>query len=127
VRANCRLHIGYVPDDVASAYFAAADIVVLPYRHIYQSGVLLMAMSYARPVVVSDLPGMTEIVTDGENGYVFNSGSKDDLARALTHALIDEGGRSRIAAAALQYIREKHDWNHIGRTTAALYRQVLKS
>jgi glycosyltransferase involved in cell wall biosynthesis len=121
------LQIGYVPDDMASAYYAAADIVVLPYRRIYQSGVLLMAMSYARTVVVSDLPGMTEVITDGENGYVFNSESKDDLAQVLTRALLDEGRRSRISAAALQYIQDNHDWNHIGRTTAELYRHVLRS
>ena len=127
VRGSCHLQIGYVPDDMASAYYAAADIVVLPYRRIYQSGVLLMAMSYARPVVVSDLPGMTEVVTDGENGYVFNSESKDDLAQVLTRALLDEGRRSRISAAALQYIQDNHDWNHIGRTTAELYRHVLRS
>ena len=126
VRESCHLHIGYVPDDMASAYYAAADIVVLPYRHIYQSGVLLMAMSFSRPVVVSDLPGMAEIITDGENGYVFNSGSGEDLARVLTRALLDEEGRSEISAAALRYIRKNHDWNNIGRTTAALYRHVLK-
>jgi D-inositol-3-phosphate glycosyltransferase len=125
VRGSCHLQIGYVPDDIASAYYAAADIVVLPYRHIYQSGVLLMAMSHAKPVVVSDLPGMSEVVTDGENGYVFSSKSKCDLARVLTRALLDEQGRSRISAAALQYIQDNHDWNHIGRTTTELYHQVL--
>jgi glycosyltransferase involved in cell wall biosynthesis len=127
VRGNCHLQIGYVPDDVVSAYYSAADIVVLPYRRIYQSGVLLMAMSYAKPVVVSDLPGMTQVVTDGENGYVFNSKSKDDLAKVLTRALLDEEGRSRISTAAFQYVQENHDWNHIGRTTTELYRDVLKS
>ena len=84
-----------------------------------------MAMSHAKPVVVSDLPGMSEVVTDGENGYVFSSKSKCDLARVLTRALLDEQGRSRISAAALQYIQDNHDWNHIGRTTTELYRQVL--
>jgi glycosyltransferase involved in cell wall biosynthesis len=125
VRARCRLHIGYVPDDEVAAYHAAADLVALPYRRIYQSGVLIMAMTYGRPVVVSDLPGMTEIITNGVNGYVFPQGSKDALARTLISALRDGKESQRVAARASEYIRKYHNWNSIGRETAELYDSVL--
>ena len=126
VRARCRLHIGFVPDDEVAKYYAAADVVVLPYRRIYQSGVLLMAMSYGRPAVVSDLPGMTEMITDGHNGYVFTQGSKDALAATLIRVLQDDQGRARAAARGLEYIRQHHDWEKIGKTTSELYRSVLR-
>jgi glycosyltransferase involved in cell wall biosynthesis len=125
VRARCRLHIGYVPDDEVAVYHAAADLVALPYRRIYQSGVLMMAMTYGRPVVVSDLPGMTEIVTNGVNGYVFAQGSKDALARTLISALRDAPESQRVAARASEYIRKYHNWNRIGRETAELFDTVL--
>jgi glycosyltransferase involved in cell wall biosynthesis len=125
VREKCRLHIGFVPDDEVSTYYAAAEVVALPYRRIYQSGVLLMAMTFGRPVVVSDLPGMTEIVADGVTGYVFLQGSKDDLAKALIRALKDEIGGQGIAMRASEYIRKHHNWNQIGAQTAQLYRQLL--
>ena len=86
-----------------------------------------MAMSYARPVVVSDLAGMTEIVANGVNGYVFKQESKDDLAKVLIRAFQDEAGRPLLSERALDYIREHHDWNQIGQSTAALYRDVLGS
>ena len=126
VRARCRLHIGFVPNDKVGDFYAAADLVALPYRRIYQSGVLLMAMSYAWPVIVSDLSGMTEIVADGVNGYVFRKESKDDLAKVFIRALQDEAGGLRLTDRALDYIREHHDWNQIGQSTAALYRDVLR-
>ena len=127
VRARCRLHIKFVPNDKVGDFYAAADLVALPYRRIYQSGVLLMAMTFARPVVVSDLAGMTEIVSDGVNGYVFRQESKDDLANVLIRALQDEAGRLLLSERALDYIREHHDWDQIGRSTAELYQDVLSS
>jgi glycosyltransferase involved in cell wall biosynthesis len=127
LRPLCRLHIGFVPDNDVATYYAAADVVVLPYRRIYQSGVLIMAMSYGRPVVVSDLPGMTEMISDGENGYVFAQGSKDALAAKLVQVLKDEPGRERAATRALEYVRERHDWGKIGETTARLYETVLRA
>ncbi len=127
VRRLCNLHIGFVPDENVANYYAAADVVALPYRRIYQSGVLLMAMTCGRPVVVSDLPGMTEVVKDGVNGYVFEEGSREDLARVLIRALQAEVEGRAISARALEYIRGNHDWYQIGRLTAAEYRVALRS
>jgi len=125
VRDRCLVHLKYVPDDQVPQYYAAADVVVLPYRRIYQSGVILLAMTYGRPVVVSDLAGMTEIVTDGVNGYVFTQGSKDELATVLIRALRDETGRRQVSMRASEYIRKHHDWNQIGAKTNHLYQSLL--
>jgi glycosyltransferase involved in cell wall biosynthesis len=125
IRSRCVLHIRFIPDDDVAYYYAAADVVVLPYRRIYQSGVVLMAMSYKRPVVVSDLPGMTEIITDEENGYVFPEGSKHALSMRLIRALQDEQGRERVVDRALQYVRANHDWGKIGKRTTELYHAVV--
>jgi len=127
VKPLCRLHVGFVPDQDVATYYAAADVVALPYRRIYQSGVLLMAMSYSRPVIVSDLPGMTEIVKDGINGYVFTNGSTDALADVLVRALKSEQQCQIYSDHALLYIKEHHDWDRIGESTASLYREVLES
>jgi len=85
----------------------------------------LMAMSYGRPAVVSDLPGMCEMITDGENGYVFENGSKDELAKVLISALRDKPGRQQVVARASAYIRQRHDWSLIGAETLGVYKEVL--
>jgi glycosyltransferase involved in cell wall biosynthesis len=85
----------------------------------------MMAMTNGRPVVVSDLSGMTEIVTDGVNEYVFSQGSEDELAKTLIRALRDESGSQLVGARASGYIREYYNWNRIVRETAELYDAVL--
>jgi len=125
VRAQCRLHIDFIPDSDVATYYAVADIVALPYRRIYQSGVLMMAMTYGKAVVVSDLPGMTEIVTDGVNGYVFSLAVKDSLAKAIVRALRNDRERAVIGLQALEYVREQHDWSQIGSNTFQLYQNLL--
>jgi glycosyltransferase involved in cell wall biosynthesis len=125
VRSRCHLQIGFIPDSDVATYYAAADVVALPYRRIYQSGVLMMAMTYGRAVVVSDLPGMTEIVTDGMNGYVFSLGSEGCLTKTLVRALRNDRERLEMGKRALQYVQKEHDWNRIGTMTVELYRAVL--
>jgi glycosyltransferase involved in cell wall biosynthesis len=127
IKDKCVLHIRYIPNDEITRYFSAADVVVLPYRKIYQSGVILMAMSYGTPVVVSDIPGMTEMITDNVNGYLFSAGSAKSLANRLIRALQDDQGRETVAARALDFIQQNHDWEKIGKMTAELYRTVLNS
>lgn len=126
ISGSCALHIRYIPDADVAAYYAAADVVVLPYRRIYQSGVLLMAMSYGKPVLASDIEGMTEVVSDGANGYLFAAGDAGSLAGRLVEVLGDSDGLSRVGERALRYVEEHHDWERIGALTAACYRSALK-
>lgn len=124
IRDHCISHIRYIPDEEVPLYYSACDLVALPYRRIYQSGVVLMAMSYGKAVMVSDLPGMTEIVTHGENGFVFCEGSDQDLAAKITEALRDGVRSEQTARRGLKYVQDNHDWVQIGRITASLYGSI---
>ena len=126
IEDNCLLHIRYIPDSEVANYYAAADAVVLPYRRIYQSGVLLMAMSYARPVVVSDIEGMTEVVSNGDNGYTFADGDAGALADKLDEILPEPEELRLVGERGLAYVRENNDWGRIGAMTADCYRAALK-
>jgi D-inositol-3-phosphate glycosyltransferase len=119
------LHIRYIPDDEIATYYGAADIVVLPYRKIYQSGVLLMAMSFGVPVLASDLPGMREVISDGENGFLFRAGEAGDLAERLVSALSDAQGCERVVARARQDMEVRFNWDTIGGQLAEVYREAL--
>lgn len=116
------LHVRYIQDEEVSAFYAAADVVVLPYRRIYQSGVLLMAMSFDTPVVASDLPAMKEVVQHGQTGFIFAQNDAEDLARVLGEALADRAALDRVRAAAALCMRERFGWRHIGLQLAGVYR-----
>lgn len=123
---NCTFHTRFIPDSEVANYYAAVDVVVLPYRRIYQSGVLLMAMSYGKPVVVSDIEGMTEVVADGGNGYVFPAGDAEALADKLVNVLSNPQRLRQVGVRALSHMQQHHDWDTIGQMTAACYQSVLK-
>lgn len=114
--------IRYIKDNEVSSFYNSADLVVLPYKKIYQSGVLLMAMSYEKPVVVSDLEGMTEIVKDNYNGFVFKSNDSEDLAFTILRAL--KSDLKGIVENGLDTVSKDHAWSSIGFETSKVYRSA---
>ncbi|HEY7292612.1 MAG TPA: glycosyltransferase family 4 protein [Vicinamibacterales bacterium] len=77
------MKIEFVPDEETEVYFKAADVLVLPYVHIFQSGVLFLAYSFGLPVLTADVGSMKEDVIEGETGFVFAPQNSDDLAKRL--------------------------------------------
>jgi len=122
---NVLARIGYVPEEEVRTYFAAADLVVLPYRKIYQSAVLSVALSHRRPVLVSDIPGMTEVIRDGVNGFVFADGDPASLARRLREVLADPARMAEVAAEGYRWIRGTQDWEKVGEATLRVYRAAV--
>jgi glycosyltransferase involved in cell wall biosynthesis len=67
----------FISDDEVSEYFSATDIVALPYRTATQSGITQIAYNFDRPVVISDVGGLAEIVPNGKTGYVVKPDSNE--------------------------------------------------
>lgn len=120
-----KTHIRYIPDEDVDLYYSAADIVALPYRKIYQSGVLLMAMSYGLPVLASDLPGMSEVVTHKANGYLFAKDDANALAQALVEALDDVEQRGLVGEAARSLMETDYSWEKAAVKTKAVYERLV--
>ena len=79
----------YVPDSSVGSYFCASDLIVQPYRSATQSGVAQIAYHFEKPMVVTNVGGLPEIVPDGKVGYVVNPDPKeiaDAILRFFQHA-----------------------------------------
>lgn len=113
----------FVPDPQLPLYLAAADVIVLPYRSLLTSAMLMCAMSYACPVIVPTSGPVLELVQEGQNGFLFTSGDTESLRAALARALTHPD-RGQLGQAALQTAR-RFDWPTIAAATAAIYRQVI--
>jgi beta-1,4-mannosyltransferase len=113
----------HVPDEQLPAFLAAADLVALPYRRLLTSAALLLALSYARPVIAPDVGPARELVREGREGFLFAPGDPEALGAALRRALghpdLDALGVNALAAAA------KLDWRETAARTAAVYRAVV--
>lgn len=122
----CSLHIRYIPDDEVAYFYRCADLVVLPYLRIYQSGVVLLAMSYGSPVLVSDIEGMLEAVDDEHTGFVFRSRDAGHLAQRLGDIFSVPGRAAEIAQAGLRRVTVRNDWSRLGEQSLACYRRALQ-
>lgn len=121
---QCQFLTRFIEDDEKDLLYSAADIVVLPYRMIYQSAVLLMAMSYGKCVVTSDIPGMTGVVTKGDNGFVFKDGDSNALSDVLNELLDNPGKCERASSRAIDAMQNEYDWNNIALQAAEFYTRV---
>lgn len=112
--------IRYIQDEEKDLFYSAADFIVLPYKEIYQSGVLLMSMSYGRPVIASDLPANQEVIQSGKNGLLFKTEDPDDLKLILENAI--NADKEAMGKKALKTIKSDFDWDQI----AQKYLPLLK-
>jgi glycosyltransferase involved in cell wall biosynthesis len=75
----------YVANETVHLYFTAASLVVLPYNEATQSGILSIAYGFAKPVVVTNVGGLAELVDDGTTGYIGPPHDIKKLADAIIH------------------------------------------
>jgi glycosyltransferase involved in cell wall biosynthesis len=115
----------FIGDGELPAYFRRADLVVLPYREIDQSGVLFTALAFGRPLLLSDVGGFSEMADTGAARTV-PPGDPAALHRALAELLGDPSALARMGAAARAAAAGPYSWESIGRSTLALYGTLLR-
>ena len=120
----CLLHTKFIPDADVKHYYSAADLVVLPYKKIYQSGVLVMTLSYGKPALVSNLPPLKEIVTDMDTAFLFESGNPISLAKKINLIFLDSEKLEQVRKNGEKLINIKYDWREIGRQTKQAYQSL---
>lgn len=107
--------IRHISDTERDYLFAISKAVVLPYIHIYQSGVLLMAMSFPRAVIASDLEPNSAIVIHDRNGLLFKSEQAAALAIQIERVVSGEVNTAQLESRAIQDIRENFSPEKTGR------------
>ena len=121
----CFLHTKFIPQEDIEHYYCACDLVVLPYKKIYQSGVLMMSMSYEKAVIVSDLPPLIEVVEDMKTGFVFESENSESLSEKLNRILSDTNKLEEVRIEGSNHIKSKYDWLEIGKEIKKSYQSIL--
>jgi glycosyltransferase involved in cell wall biosynthesis len=118
-----RTYLGFIPTDNVEAYFQAADAVVLPYTDFQsQSGVGTLALHFGRPLIVTDVGGLPDLVR--EPACVVPPSDVSSLALAITRLLNDDALRDRAAAGSTA-LAGAYSWDAIAADTIALYRWLV--
>jgi glycosyltransferase involved in cell wall biosynthesis len=118
-----RATIGHVPDEEIELYYKAADVAVLPYTDIFQSGVLSLAFGFGLPVIATDVGALAEDVIDGVTGFVCRPRDPGDLARALVEFFCSELHRDREASSEriMTRARAQNSWDQVAELSVAAY------
>jgi glycosyltransferase involved in cell wall biosynthesis len=111
----------YVTEPEIAAFFRRADLVVLPYRQIDQSGVLFTALAFGRPLLLTAVGGFPEIAATGAAELVA-PGDAEELGDAMVRLLCEDDRRRALAAAAARAAAEVYSWDRIAERTLGLYR-----
>lgn len=86
------LRMEYVPDCDVEKYFMASDVVVLPYVSATQSGIVQVAYGFEKPVIVTNVGGLPEVVSNNRTGYVVKSENVEQLADAVIRFFAEDKG-----------------------------------
>jgi D-inositol-3-phosphate glycosyltransferase len=118
----------FIPDEETEVYFKAADALVLPYRNIYQSGVLFLGHSFGLPVLAADVGSLKDEIVEGKTGFSFKPEDPVDLARAIEQYFASDlyadlkSRRQQIR----DYATERHSWDVVSEITMKVYADLLQ-
>jgi glycosyltransferase involved in cell wall biosynthesis len=118
----------FIPDDQTEVYFKAADALVLPYRHIYQSGILFLGYSFGLPVLAADVGSLKDEIVEGKTGFVFRPADPADMARTIERYFASDlfANLSSRRPQIQDYVKERHSWQTVGQVTMEIYTSLLR-
>jgi D-inositol-3-phosphate glycosyltransferase len=97
----------FIPDSKVADYFCAADLVIQPYKSATQSGVSQIAYHFNKPMIITDVGGLSEFVPDGKVGYVVDP-DPTQIASAIMK-FYDEKKEEEFSANA-SFEKKKYSW-----------------
>lgn len=118
------MHTDYIPTEEVKYYFGAADLVVLPYKSATQSGISQVAYHFEKPMIVTDVGGLSETVPHGKVGYVVPA-----EAGAIANAVVDffENKRQATLEEGVREEKKRYSWQTMVDGIEKLYRQLMTS
>ena len=118
----------FIPEEDVEIYYKAADVLILPYRHIFQSGVLFLSYNFGLPVIATNVGSLREDILDGEIGYLCQPENPADLAEKIIQyfdsSLYENIEKNRNGI--IMYAKEKYSWDKVGNITISVYQSIIK-
>jgi D-inositol-3-phosphate glycosyltransferase len=99
----------FIPTSKVKFYFSACDAVILPYRNATQSGIVQIAMNFHKPVIATNVGGLTEVISDNSTGFIVEKENPQKLATAIENFYLQNKEKQFVS----NIIKEtnKYSWN----------------
>lgn len=125
IESNIRWDLRYIPDEQVPVLFQSADIVAFPYREIDQSGALMTALQFGKPIVATAVGGFPEVLDDGVHGRLVAPDDPDAFADGLAQLLRNPESAAAMGAAVQTLAETTYSWDEIASKTVSIYRELL--
>lgn len=98
----------FIPTSEVKYYFSACDAVILPYKSASQSGIVQIAVNFAKPVIASNVGGISEVIINGESGYIVEKENPEALAEAINKFYTNK--IEALFNTNMKKLKEKYSW-----------------
>ncbi|MDW7726661.1 MAG: glycosyltransferase family 4 protein [Candidatus Methanoperedens sp.] len=122
---NYEVHNRFIPDEEVPLFFQRVKVVVLPYLEGTQTGIIPIAYAFKKPVVVTDVGSIPEVVENGKTGFIVPSKDANALAEAILKLLKDDELRKEMGENAYRKMKEELSWDKIAEKTIEIYKAVI--
>ncbi len=113
------LRTDFIPNEQVKEYFSAADLIVQPYKSATQSGVTQIGYHFEKPMLVTNVGGLAEIIPNGKVGYVVEP-VKEEITKAMLEFLNNKPDFSN----GIREEKEKYTWDKLVLTINSIYEQL---
>jgi glycosyltransferase involved in cell wall biosynthesis len=124
-RDNFIVHNYRIPYKEGAELFQGCSVVALPYIDASQSGVIPTAYGFKKPVVVTDVGAIPEIVDNGITGFIVPPKNPEALAEAIIKLLKDEKIRKQMGENAYKKLKTDLSWDNIAAKTIEVYKKAI--
>lgn len=115
------IHNRFISNAEVAKFFRRAAVVVLPYIEASQSGVIPIAYAFGKPVVVTNVGSIPEVVEDGKTGFIVPPRNPEDLANAVIKILKNKKLKKTMSKNVLAKASTELSWSHIAKKTTEIY------
>ncbi len=117
------IHNEFIPDEKVNLYFSACDIIAQTYKSATQSGVTQIAFHFEKPMLVTNVGGLCEIVINNESGYVTEP-KPEEISEAIFDFFSNSKGQAFEKRVAEE--KSKYAWNIMTEKIIGLFGQIPK-
>lgn len=114
----------YIPNSQLATLIEKSTLVICPYTDATQSGVIMTAFSFNKPVVATSVGGIPEVIEDGVTGLLVPPKDPYKLAQAIIYLLRDQNKRNKMSEnIKMKFSQENFSWDYIARKTIEVYKK----
>jgi D-inositol-3-phosphate glycosyltransferase len=121
--------IEYIPDEETELYFKAADVLILPYTRVFQSGVLFLGYGFGLPAIAADIGSLKNEIVEGKTGLMFKAQDPSDLANKVEEYFKSELFRclETTRSQIKEHANERYSWSKVAAITTNVYSNLLET